>query len=142
LAAYHMTNLHQRIIDDDGKVIGRYAVGAYEHEVADDLAHEGDAIANEIVPRDLVVTVGNTKADHRGLAAVDALACLIAGDIAAAPHIPGRLHVAQRLVAVHLELLFGAEAVIRLPARHQLDGVSAVDVQALGLTIGPVRACG
>jgi hypothetical protein len=53
LAPDHMRNLHQRIVDNDGKVIRRVPVGAYKHGITDDFAAERDVAANDIVECDV-----------------------------------------------------------------------------------------
>ena len=40
LAANHMRDLHQRIVDHDGEVVGRPAVRSDQHRIADDVAAE------------------------------------------------------------------------------------------------------
>ena len=67
LPADHMRNLHQRIVDHDGEVVGRPAVGSDEHRIADDLGVEGDLAADEILERDLD-SLRHLEADDRPLA--------------------------------------------------------------------------
>src|SRR6185436_11866204 len=109
-------------------------------EITDDVGRERDAAADQVLPADLAVAVRDTEANGRGLPAFDAPARLLARDVPAPADVLGGLHVPQRLVAVHLELLLGAEAVVRQRLRHQLGGVRAIDVQPLGLPIRAVRA--
>ncbi len=54
LAADHVRHLHQRIVDHDGEVVLRPAVGAHDDEIADDLGAEDDLAAHEILKPDVL----------------------------------------------------------------------------------------
>jgi hypothetical protein len=43
-----MRHLHQRIVDDDGEVVGWMAVGADDDRVADDVGVEADIAAHRV----------------------------------------------------------------------------------------------
>ena len=62
LAADHVRHLHQRIVHDDGEVVGGTAVGADEHRIADDVGAERHFAADEILERDVDV-LGHAEAD-------------------------------------------------------------------------------
>ena len=139
LAPHDVRNLHQRIVDDHGVVVGGDAFGTNEHRIAEHVGVESNLSAHEIVPDDLAV-VRNAEPNGRGLAVLSAPSRLVGRDVAASPRVLGGPPLAQRVVAVHLELLGRTEASIRLAPRHQLDNVRAVDMEALRLAIGTVVA--
>ena len=80
LAADHVRDLHQRIVDDDGEVVGGAAVGADDHRIADDVGVERRP-RRARGPVNVTSSVsGTSKADDRPLAGVDPRARLFARD--------------------------------------------------------------
>jgi hypothetical protein len=77
-----MRDPHPHIVDHHGEVVGRTAVGANDHGIADDIRAEGDVAANDVVEGD-VATLGDTKADRRGLSAAEPSRDLVGWEISA-----------------------------------------------------------
>ena len=136
LAADHMRHLHQRIVDDDGEVVGGTAVGAHQHRIADHVGAERDLAAHEILERDVDV-LGHAEADDGALAALEPLARLLRRDRAAGAVIFRRAAGGEIATAIVLEFLRRAEAVVGVAAGEQLVGVRRIEMQPLGL---PIRA--
>ena len=67
LASDHVRDLHQRIVYDDRKVVGRPAVGPEDHGVADHLPREADGAAHDVIERDLL-DLRDAKPDRGRLA--------------------------------------------------------------------------
>ena len=100
--------------------------------------HSGEKIAVDgVVDDDVAAVEGHLDAQDVGLAGLDAAACLLGIQIAAAALIAleGVLALLRGL-AIGLELLLGAEAGICLALVPKLLGGLLVQVQALGLGIG------
>jgi hypothetical protein len=136
LAADHMRDLHQRIVDDHGEVVLRAAVGADDDGIADYLGVENHLAADEIVELDLDV-VRHLEADDRPLAALDPQLRIRERNAAAGAAVLRRLPRREIRLPARLELLRGTEAVVRGAGVQQLVCVRRVEMQALGL---PVRA--
>ncbi len=66
LAPDDVGDIHARIVDDHGEVVGEAAVGALDDEVADDIRGEGDGPVDEIVESHR--PLGHPEADGRLLA--------------------------------------------------------------------------
>jgi hypothetical protein len=62
LAADHVRDLHQRIVDHDGKVVGRYAIGPQQHGIADDLRMKSHFAADDVVEHHVAIR-RHTKSD-------------------------------------------------------------------------------
>src|SRR5918995_844538 len=77
-----MRNLHQRVIDDDSKVVRGVTVGANEHRVTDDFAAERDIAADDIVER-YVYAGWHLETDDRMLALVHPRARLVGRELTA-----------------------------------------------------------
>jgi hypothetical protein len=133
-----MRRLHQRVVDDDGKVVLRAAVRSDEHEIADHVAVEDDLAADQIPEPDLL-RLGHLEADDRALARVNPHLCVLTRERSARPVILGRPAGGKVLMAIAIELGRRAEAVIRVVARHQLVRVRRIQVHTLGLTVWSVR---
>ena len=108
LAAQHVGDLHQRVVDRVDQRVERVAVGAAEREVGDVLRLEGDLAAHQVVPGDRAV--GHPEPHHRlaplGLERRD----LVVGELAAEAVVP--LHLGAGRLAARVDLLGGAVAVV------------------------------
>ena len=102
LASDHMRDLHQRIVDHDGVVVGGHAVRAHDHRIANHVSVEGDRAANDVIEADVAV-IGNAKANDRRLTVLDAAPRLVAGQLATAPDVLRRPSCRQRRAPVGLE---------------------------------------
>ena len=131
-----MRNRHQCIVDDDCEVVGGNAVRADQYRIADDLGAERHLTADNIDELHGAV-LRHTEADHCRLAVLHAPPRVGRGYVTASADIHGRAAGLERMLTIGLELLGRAETPVRLTARHQLDGVSTINVEPLGL---PVRA--
>ena len=134
LTSNHMRDLHQRIVDDDSVVVGGDAVGSNDDGIANHFRVERHAASNHVIERDVTV-VGHAKANHRFLAVLDATPCVVARDLTAPADVLRRSPCGQCRRTIGLEQLRRAETLIRMPAGHQLHGMRAIDMQALGLTV-------
>ncbi len=139
LAADHVRDLHQVVVDDVGEVIRRQAVGLQQHLHVDRRVLERDRSAREIVD--------DARPFRRHLHSHDVRfagrrACrrLVGRDgetvaVVVLRHAGGALRGAHRL-----EPLRRAEASEGVPVRQQLVGVAAVDRGAFALAVRCVRA--
>ena len=127
LASDDMRHFHQGIVDDDREVVRGMSVSAHDDRIADDFRVEPHLAAHE-VGEDHFLVGRDAKADGGMLAGVDARLCVLGAEVAAGPLILGRPAGGERLLALGLELLAGAEAVICLPARQQLLRVRLIEM--------------
>ena len=98
-----------------------------------------DLAADEILKPDLF-RLRHAEADDRPLAGLDPASASSARQRAAGAVVLRRSAGREIGLAVGVELLRRAEAVVRVIARQQLVGVRRVEMQPLGLAIGTVRA--
>ena len=120
LAADHVRDLHQRVVDDDREVVGGAAVGPDDHRVADDLACERDAAAHEVLERDVVALAARGTAAPPARPRAIRSARRLRVEVAAPPGVARRLPGRERRLPLGLELLGRAEAVVRARPRQQL----------------------
>ena len=125
VAARDVRDGHVDVVDGDGEVIGRIAVGAEQDEVVDQLALELHVAADEVVKLDRsrrhgeaddVRLVGNARVD---VPASPGVAPLFAGALGGGPF--------------GVELFDRAVAAIRLAARDQLLGAFAIPIEPVAL---------
>ena len=140
LAADHMRHLHQRIVDDDGEVVGRHAVGADDHRIADDVGVEADVAADDVGEHDVAIAPGpgsGSPAARRRRSARSPARARAAGRCRRrarggrrrAP--PGARPRAAAVEQKQWYAAIGAEQLLR---------VRLIQVQALGLAVRAVRA--
>ena len=134
-----MRNRHQRIVHDDGEVVGGRALGAHDHGIADDVGVEPDVAANGVAERDVAI-LGHAKANGRPLARGDARVCGFARELPARAGIAGGPAFGERGLAIEIELFLRAEAVVRVAGAQQLLGVGRVEVQPLRLSVRTAAA--
>jgi hypothetical protein len=139
LAPDHVGDLHQRVVHDDGEVVGGTAVGAHEDRIADDVGAERHLAADQILKRHVEV-LRHAEADDGALARLHPAPCLVGGQAAAGPVILGRPSGREVAAAIRLQLLRRAEAVVGMTRGEQLVGVGRIEMQALRLAVGPARA--
>ena len=140
LAADHVRHLHQRIVDDDGEVVGGRAVGADDDGIADDVGVKADVAADGVGEHDVAV-VGHAEADGRTLAGRDARRAPARGD--SRRHVPGvarRPPGGERLLPVGLELLARSRSSsTRASALSSSCAYDWYKMQPLGLPVRPAR---
>src|SRR6266542_342827 len=139
LAADHMRDLHQRVVDDDSEVVLRPPVGPDDDRIAELLRVERDIAAHDVVECDLRA-VGDLEPNHGALARFHAPARLLGRQRPAGAAIARRPCRREIRLALGVELLRGTEAEVRVPAGHELVGVRRIEVEPLGLAIRPVQA--
>ena len=129
---------HAGVVHHGGEVVGGRAVRAEDDEVVKLARVEGHVAVDRVVHDDVTAAIRHLDADGVRLAGVDACLCLGRVDVAAGALVTleGVLALLCGL-AVCLELLGRAEAVVGLALGNQALGSLAVDGQALRL---PVRA--
>ncbi len=116
------------VVHDHAEVVGRRAVGAHEDPVVELLVLEHDGAVDEVV-HDGGAGVGDAQAQGAG------------GE----PAVPAAAGVAERLLArlgrlaLGVELLGRAVAVVRAAGLHQPRGRRPVQIEALGLAIAGRR---
>ena len=115
LAPDHMRDLHQRIVHDDGEVVGGVTVGANDDRIADHVPREPDVAPHEVGEDDVAV-LGNAEAYGRALARGDAGAGLLERDVAAGARVHRGAAGGDGRLPVGIELRDRAEAVVRGPA--------------------------
>src|SRR5262249_36728771 len=130
--------LHERIIDDDGEVIGGTAVGPKKDRIADDLRVERHLAAHEILKAGLDL-LRHFESDHRPLARLGPRAGDLGRQIPAGTAILGGTPGRKILLPIALKRGSGTETVVRVATGQELVGVGGVEVQTLGLAIRSVR---
>src|SRR4029079_10283574 len=141
LGADDVRDLHLVIVDDDGEVVRRQAVGADADEVAERFLPPRDLAADQIVDGDVAVVrhveAQRERRPHRELR----------GDLLRREAVTRAVVVRRTLrglgaLALELQLLLGAEAAVGGARRQELLRGGAVVRDALGLPVGRVRAAG
>ena len=139
LSPHYVADLHQVVVRDVGQVVSGEAVGLEHHEVV------GQAVLKRDLPPDQVVDFGDALEGHlephdgRRTGRIQ-VAPLRLGEAPAAPVVPRRLLSAGPLLPRRGQPFLGAVAAIGAPGLHQAPGLTAVDVESLGLVVGAVRA--
>ncbi len=139
LAANHMRDLHQRVVDDDGKVVRGRAVGADDDRIADHVGLKPHVSAHR-VGEDDVALLRHAEADRRTLARRDARGGGVARQAPARAGVARRTSVRDRVLTLGVELRRRAETVVRVVRAEQLLRVRLIEVQPLGLPVRPVPA--
>mmetsp|Transcript_7884 Transcript_7884/g.19695 ORF Transcript_7884/g.19695 Transcript_7884/m.19695 type:complete len:603 (-) Transcript_7884:9-1817(-) len=139
LRADDVRDAHEAVVHRDAEVVHGVAVGAQQHKVAQRVGVPRDLAADDVADLDLLV-LGHAEAVAVGRAGrLHRLHLLLAGGGPLAA-VDGRQLLLLRLLLHGVQLLVGAEAGVRVAGRHQLVGQLLVDVRALGLAVGAVRA--
>ena len=136
LAAQHVGDAHERVVDGVDQGVERVAIGAHDDVVGHVLATEGQLATDEVIPGPILI--GHGEAGD-GAATLGLEGCALLGsEVAAATGValgaPGR----PGSLALSLELLGGAVAGIGVPGLDKPARDVGVDVHALGLAVGAV----
>jgi len=143
VAADHVRDAHERIVDGDHVVIdrhtGRHTAGtSHQHRIAHGFRSEHHVATNNVVEAERVVF--DSQANREMLAGGEVLFDLTGREIAAAARVDLRAMFRGGLGTLRLELLRSAEAAVRLAFGQQALGMLGVDRQPLRLTIRPMVA--
>ena len=112
-AANDVRDPHQRIVDDNSKVVRGTPIGSQEHGIWNCLGGDMDFPPHEIIDANLAVRLPHPlDPDGRRLAIGDSLLRDPRRDPAAVPEYPGCMSRGERLLPFLLELLYGTEAVV------------------------------
>ena len=137
LTAQHMGDLHERVVDRVHQSVERVAVGAHDDVVRHRAGLEGDLAADQVRERD--VLVGHAQAQD-GLASLGAEG----GDLllrqVAVKAVVAELGVLTFGAVTLLDLLGGRVGLVGVAGLEQAGGHVTVDVHALALAVGAVRA--
>ncbi len=134
-----MGDAHQVVIDHVGQEVGGQAIGLHQHLHVHAVPRDLD-VAAEHVRNHADALGGHLHADDMGLARCDARGRLLAGKVHAVAVI-ARGFLALGLLGTQLvQALGGAEAGEGMVLVHQLLGVLLVDLAALALAVGTMRA--
>ncbi len=136
LAPQHVGDPHQRVVDRVDQRVERVTVGAAQREVGDVLGLERDVSADQVVPGDRAV--GHPEPHDRP--ATFGLECrpLLGGELAAEAVVPHHLRAGR--LAARVDLVVVAEALIGVRRVAQPGQRVGVDLAALALLVGAVRA--
>ena len=129
VAADHVGDLHQVIVDDAREVVGRQPIRAQHDEVVEHLVLERDAAAYDVLPRGLSRGAIEREADRVGAPLVLVRAPAGGVERAAATVVAWRLAALGHARAALLELLRRAEARIAAAGRQQFVRVAAGSVR-------------
>ena len=139
LAADHVRDGHVGVVDRVREVVGRHAVGAQDHVIAELRVLEAHVAADEVV-HDALALVGHPQADHRGVAGGLARGPLLRAQGEAAARVDERPSLALRLGALGGELLGRAVAAVGAALRQELRGDLLVARAPLALHVRRVVA--
>ena len=137
LAAEHVGDLHERVVDRVDERVERRPVAADQHEVGHRAGAEADLAAHEVVPDE--VLVGHPQPEDRQPALVAEGRLLGVGEEAVVV-VVAELGVLAGGPAAGVDLLVGRERLVGVPGRDQLRGDVGVEVVPLGLPVRAVRA--
>jgi len=138
LAAQHMRDAHQVVIDHVGEVVGRHAVGLQQHLHVDLRPLEVDLPAQHVLHLAHALA-RHLHAHHVGLAGLEPCGDRGLAEPQAMPVVARLLLGGGLLAAQCIQSLGGAEAAERVPVLQQVIGMLAVDLAALALAIRRVR---
>ena len=137
LAAQHVGDAHQGVVHRVDERVQRRAVAADQHEVGHRAGGEADLAADEVGPHQ--VLVGHPQPQHRLAALGPEGGLLLVGEEPVVV-VVAELRVLPGGQPAGVDLLVGGEGLVGVPGGEQLGGDVAVDLVALGLPVGPVRA--
>ncbi len=139
VAAHHVGDAHQVVVDHVGEVVGGQAVRLDQHVVVQRVAVHLHVAVDHVVEARLALG-GDVLADDPGLARVQLRLDLLPGQVQAVLVVLEGLALLLGRLAAGVQALLGAEAVIGVAGFHQLFGEGHVGVLALGLHIGAAGA--
>ena len=137
LAAQHVGDLHERVVDRVHQRVERVAVGAHDHVVRHRAGLEGDLAADQVRERD--VLVGHAQAQDRLAALGTESGDLLLRQVTVEA-VVAELGVLTLGAVTLLDLLGGRVGLVGVAGLEQAGGHVTVDVHALALTVGAVRA--
>ena len=140
LAADHVRDSHQRVVDDDREVVRGRAVRPQQYRIADDVRRDRHRAPHGVVETDISM-VRDAEADDRALAGLQARARRRGFDPATSAHVARRLTGRERGLSIGLELFLAAETVVGAAVAEQSIGVRPVNGHALRLAIRAMAAC-
>ena len=137
LAAEHMGDTHERVVDGVDQGVQRLAIGTNDDEVGNSAGLEGDVAAHEVGEGD--VLIGHAHAPH-GFATLGAEgSLLLVGEVAVVP-VVAEFGVTARSLVAGLDLLVGGVGLVDVAAGLELLDDVSVDLTALRLAVGSVVA--
>ena len=139
LCTDYVGNVHQCIVDNYSIVIGRDAVRFYDNEITDIVGIKNNVATNHVANQNLLVS-RNAEAYGRLAAFSLELSNLLFRQVTAFAHVARHFALFNQALALLLQLLVGAVAVVSLALSKQLVSIFFVDIQTLHLMIGAVRA--
>ena len=137
LAAQHVRDAHERVVDRVDQRVQRLAVGAHDDEVRHRAGLERDLAAHQVREREVVV--GHPQAQDR-LAALGAERRLLLVGQVAVDAVVAELRVAAGGLVARLDLLRRGERLVRVAALDQAADDVRVQVHPLRLPVRLVRA--
>ena len=138
LRAEHVGHAHQMVVNDDGEVIRRRAIGLGDDEIIE-LGHIEIHTAVDQVVDPHGAPHGHLEANGMGFPRRKAALHLFLRQIAARAGIPERLFPRLLDFPLGFQLFRRAEAVVGLPFIQQLLQIFLVDLRTLRLEIGRAR---
>ena len=137
VAANHMRNPHQRIVDRHHVVVHRHASGADQDRVGHGFSGKLHSTTNNIVKQN---RIGPDFQTHcKRLSAVRASSAFFRRNISAPPGVELRLVCGNGLCPLGIELLRGTEAAIGVAFSQQTLRVRPINLQSFRLPIRSVR---
>ena len=133
----HVRDFHQRIVHDDGEVVGGRTVRPEKDGIADDVDGKPHLAAHQIGERQ-ALPIGYSEANGGTLAGRQPPGCLIARQLTTGPCILHGATFRQRRLAICFELLGRAEAVVRRARVQEFLSVR-LDTGAAARTAGRGR---
>ena len=131
LAAQHVGDAHECVVDGVHEGVQRVAVGAHNHVVGHGASLEGDFTTDQVVEGD--VLVGHAQTPH-GLAALGAVGFLLLFGEVTVVVVVAELRVLTGCLAALLHLVGGGEVFVHVAALNEL--LENLVVDACGLTLG------
>ena len=138
VAADHVGDLHQRVVNHHHVVVNRHPTGAQNDGIADHFVRELDIAVHNVVKADGML--GNAQPNGAGLARAPPPFGFFRIDGAALAGINRRSMLGHCPLAFFLQVFFGAETQVGFAFVQQAFGVFAVDRQPVGLAIRTVRS--
>ena len=133
VAADDVRNLHLGVVDHHHVVVNRHAAGAQDDGVADHLIGKLDRAAHHVVKA--YGALGNVQADGAGLSRLLSPQRFGRIELAAGSRIDRRTMFFHRLLALLVQFLRRAEAVISLALGDQTFGVLKINGELVTLAI-------
>src|SRR5699024_7299141 len=137
LAAQHMGDAHEGVIHGVDQGVERLAVRAHDDEVGRGAGLEGDLAAHHVGEGDVLLRHAQSPGGLAALGAEGGL--LLLGEVAVVA-VVAELRVAAGGAVALGDLLRGGEGLVDVPGLLQPGDHVLVDLAALGLAVGAVRA--